>query len=221
MSDLQAELEKNLNEEKVADDVQECVSLSARIEALLFASPKPLSYEKIWEFINDDEITLNMVNSELDRLIGYYTQRKGGFSIVELTDGFQFRTESRLSFLVELVYQRRSRPLSKAAQETLAIIAYRQPVTRADIEFIRGVDAGSIIKNLLEREFICCLGRKDVAGKPMLFGTTPLFLETYGLQSLKSLPPLESFQPNSASLKLAKGEINQKQEEKPVELGIE
>jgi segregation and condensation protein B len=97
---------------------------------------------------------------------------------------------------MERMFATRPRSLSRAAQETLAIIAYRQPVTRADIEFIRGVDAGSIIKNLLERDLIRCVGRREISGRPMLFGTTDEFLRVYQLAKLTDLPPLASFQPS-------------------------
>ena len=109
--------------------------------------------------------------------------------------GYQFQTEAKASPLMERLFSKRPRPLSRAAQETLAIVAYRQPVTRAEIEFIRGVDAGSIVKGLLERNFIRCTGRKEVPGRPMLFGTTATFLQVFGMENLKELPPLEAFQP--------------------------
>ena len=114
----------------------------------------------------------------------------------------------QVSHLMERMFAQKARPLSRAAQETLSIIAYRQPVTRADIEYIRGVDAGSIIKNLLDRELIRCLGRKDDIGRPMLFGTTDEFLRVYQLSSLKELLPLESFQPSSETIKKAMDRIS-------------
>src|ERR1700759_1099496 len=89
--------------------------------------------------------------------------------------------KTRICLSCRKIIFKRPRPLSRAAQETLAIVAYRQPVSRADIEFIRGTDSGSIIKNLLERDLICCVGRKDIPGKPMLFGTTEEFLRVYRL----------------------------------------
>ena len=98
---------------------------------------------------------------------------------------------------MERLFSSRPRPLSRAALETLSVIAYRQPVTRADIEFIRGVDAGSIIKNLLDRELIACVGRKEDSGRPMLFGTTKEFLKVFSLNTLSDLPPLAAFQPSA------------------------
>ena len=105
------------------------------------------------------------------------------------------------------IFSERPRPLSRAAQETLAIIAYRQPITRASIEFIRGVDAGSIIKNLLERDLIRCVGRKDDGGRPMLFGTTEEFCRVYEIKSIKDLPPLEAFQPSRETVSQAMEKI--------------
>jgi len=97
---------------------------------------------------------------------------------------------------MEKMFASRPRPISRAALETLSIIAYRQPVTRAEVEFIRGVDAGSIFKTLLERDLVKCVGRKEIVGRPMLFGTSDEFLKVFNLSSIKDLPPLESFQPS-------------------------
>jgi segregation and condensation protein B len=109
---------------------------------------------------------------------------------------------------MERMFSARQRALSRAALETLSIIAYRQPVTRADIEAIRGVDAGSIIKNLLDRELISCVGRKEDSGRPMMFGTTPEFLRVFRIASLDDLPPLSAFQPAPETMTEAEGRLD-------------
>lgn len=178
------------------------LSLTSRLEAILLASAKPLKLSEIYEILRDDVATIKKISAELEQIKLFYEQRGGGFHL-ETSKGFQLKTIPATAFLMERMFSGKPRPLSRSAQETLAIIAYRQPVTRADIEFIRGVDAGSIIKNLLERELICCLGRKSIVGRPLTFGTTEEFLRVYGLADLSQLPPLESFQPQREIIKEA------------------
>jgi len=171
-------------------------SLRTKVEAIIFASPKPISLAEIHEIIDDDGLLLSELSSAVSELMDFYQERAGGFRLQNVNrTGYQFRTADSLSELMQRMCAQRPRPLSRAAQETLAIIAYRQPVTRADIEFIRGVDAGSILKNLLEKGLIRCVGRKEVAGRPMKFGTTDEFLRVYRLEKLSDMPPLDSFQP--------------------------
>jgi segregation and condensation protein B len=180
------------------------LSLSAKIEAIMFASPKPIRLNEIYEFLQDGNLSVKKLTAEIESIKKFYDEKQGGFRLEHIRGlGFQFRTVPDAAPLMEKMFAERPRPLSRAAQETLAIIAYRQPVTRADIEFIRGVDAGSILKNLLDREMIKCVGRKEIAGKPMIFGTTEEFLRIYGLESLGSLPPLESFQPQKEVIREA------------------
>jgi segregation and condensation protein B len=141
--------------------------------------------------------------------VSQYRERGGGFRLENLRKhGYQFRTVQAASPLMARMFASRPRPLSRAALETLAIIAYRQPVTRADVEFIRGVDSGSIIKNLLDRELVACVGRREDAGRPMLFGTSAEFLKVFNLQSLDELPPLSSFQPAQDVIREAKSRLN-------------
>ena len=150
----------------------------------------------ILEILGDEAVTSKEVSEAIASLLKFYRGRKGGFRLENIRNGYQFQTVPSAGQVMERMFSSRARPISRAAQETLAIIAYRQPVTRADIEFIRGVDAGSIMKNLLDRNLIKCTGRKEDSGRPMLFGTTDEFLQVYGLNSLADLPPLEAFQPS-------------------------
>ena len=194
--------------------LEETLSLSSKIEALLFAAPKPLKISDIQEFLGEEGSDMRHILSLVENLMQMYREKGGGIHIVHFKGvGYHFQTVPAASALMETMFSQRPRPLSRAAHETLAIVAYRQPVTRADIEFIRGVDAGSIIKNLLERDLVACVGRKeDSPGKPMVFGTTEEFLKVYRFGSLKDLPPLESFQPAQDVIGKALDKIEAKQD---------
>ena len=178
------------------------LDLRGKIEAILFASPNRLKASEISDILQDESVSIQNIVEIAEGLIRFYNEKGSGFHLVhEKGKGYQFQTVTSASYLMERLFSQRPRPLSRAAHETLAIVAYRQPVSRADVEFIRGVDSGSIIKNLIDRDLIKCTGRKeDTPGKPMIFGTTIEFLKTYRLSSLKQLPPLESFQPSPAIL---------------------
>ncbi len=171
--------------------------LKAQVEAVVFASPKPVLIPDIISYL-PGEYTPSEIEAVLLELQDEYEGREGGFTL-EYTKGigYQFRTVSKAAPIMELMFSARPKQLSKAALETLAIIAYRQPTTRAVVEFIRGVDSGSIIKNLMERNFIKCVGRKEDIGRPMLFGTTDEFLQVFGISSIEELPSLQSFQSSS------------------------
>jgi segregation and condensation protein B len=186
--------------------LREELSLESQVEAIVFASPKPIKAIEIHEILNqlNAEISLPQVEAALKLLIKMYSERAGGFKLENIrSEGYQFRTVECAAPLMERLFATRPRPLSRAAFETLSIIAYRQPVTRAEVEYIRGVDAGSIIKNLMDRNLIQCVGRKDEAGRPMLFGTTFEFLRVFKLQTLNDLPSLASFQPQLEVMKQA------------------
>ena len=194
---------------------EESLSLEAQVEAILFATAKPIQPGEILEILPEDTYSAKQVSEAIEQLKKYYEERAGGITLAYQRGlGYQMQTVEQASFLMERMFSKKPRPLSRPAQETLAIIAYRQPVTRADIEYIRGVDAGSIIKNLLEKELIRCTGRKEEVGRPMLFGTTEEFLHTYRLLSLDELPPLEAFQPKLGEMRSALSAITEKDEEK-------
>ena len=184
--------------------------IGAKIEALVFASQDPLSFSAIYGALDlGEEVSESLVQESIDMLIKFYKTASRGFEFVDIAgSGYHFRSKKEYSLLIEGMFEHKPRPLSRAAQETLAIVAYRQPVTRADVEFIRGVDAGSIIKNLLERDLIACVGRKEDVGRPMMFGTTKEFLKVFGLSSLNDLPELESFQPSLEGMQSAYEKIS-------------
>lgn len=190
----------------------EALTLEGQVEAILFAAPKPLSVTDVCEILQDEEGN-PAESSEIERvvlnLVRLYRERNGGFRLEhDKGVGFQFRTVPAAAPLMERMFSARQRPLSRAALETLSIIAYRQPVTRADIEAIRGVDAGSIIKNLLDRELISCVGRKEDSGRPMMFGTSPEFLRVFRINSLDDLPPLSAFQPAPETMAEAESRLD-------------
>lgn len=188
--------------------------LEARIEAIVFASQKPLKPAEILEIMGDASVSEADVERSLDELVEFYDTRAGGFRLHYIKRlGYQFQTTDDAAAIMERMFASRPRPISRAALETLAIIAYRQPVTRAEVEFIRGVDAGSIFKTLLERDLIKCTGRKEIVGRPMLFGTTDEFLKVFNLSSVKDLPPLESFQPSRDLVQGARERLAEGQDE--------
>ena len=179
---------------------EEALDLKGKVEAVVFASAKPIKSSEIHDILQplDDSVRVKEIDKALASIDREYQERSGGFRLVNLKGvGYQFQTCAAAAPIMERLFSSRPRPLSRAALETLSVIAYRQPVTRADIEFIRGVDAGSIIKNLLDRELIACVGRKEDSGRPMLFGTTKEFLKVFSLNSLSDLPPLAAFQPSA------------------------
>jgi segregation and condensation protein B len=195
----------------------EAMRLEAKVEAVIFASQKPLKVAEIVEILGDATIKEDDVQATLDHLVDFYEGRNGGFKLHYLKRlGYQFQTVQDAGAVMERMFATRPRPISRAALETLTIIAYRQPVTRAEVEFIRGVDTGSIFKTLLERSLVRCVGRKEVVGRPMLFGTTDEFLKVFNLSSIKDLPPLEAFQPSRETMQGAMSKIDG--EEGPVDI---
>ncbi len=164
------------------------------IESLLFVSEEPLSVDRIRNVLDIQDT--GPITEALDRLAAEYETRKGGFFLREVAGGFQIRTRPEYKDWIKRLLQTSPARLSKAALETLAIIAYKQPVLRSDIEYIRGVDSGGVLRMLLERKIIKVLGRKDIPGRPMIYGTTKQFLQMFDLKDLKDLPTpkeIESF----------------------------
>ena len=160
------------------------------IEALVFVSETPLKAERIAEIL---EIKNSEVMKSLQELAGLYAQKESGLQLEEVAEGFQFRTRPESADYIQKLIHSRPYRFSRAALETLAIIAYRQPVTRAEVEYLRGVDSGGVFKTLLEKQLIRILGKKDVPGRPLIYGTTREFLEFFGLRDLSTLPTLKEF----------------------------
>jgi segregation and condensation protein B len=155
---------------------------------MIFVSEQSISLDRMAGVLTDcprQKLKELLAELELD-----YQQRGGALEIVQVANGYQFRTRAEFAPWLGRLRQQKFARLSRAALETLAIVAYRQPVTRAEAESIRGVDSGAVLGTLLERRLIRILGRKEVAGRPILYGTTQDFLELFGLKSLKDLPTL-------------------------------
>ena len=159
------------------------------IEGLLFASEEPLRVERIQRILED--VPRLEIQKALDGLVDDYMSLDRSFSLLEVAGGFQFRTKSVYSDWIKKLRKTRQPRLSQASLETLAIVAYRQPMVRAEIEQIRGVDAGGILRGLLKKGMIRIIGKKDVPGRPILYGTSRRFLEFFGLKDLSSLPTLK------------------------------
>ncbi|MFZ5569699.1 MAG: SMC-Scp complex subunit ScpB [Thermodesulfobacteriota bacterium] len=162
------------------------------IESLLFISDDPLSVERIKTTLPEMEPA--DIRTALGRLVAEYEARSGGFILCEVAGGYQFRTNPAYREWVTRLVKPSQARLSKASLETLAIIAYRQPIMRTDIEHIRGVDSGGVLRMLMERRLIRVLGRKEIPGRPLIYATTKEFLELFGLKDLKELPSLKEIE---------------------------
>ncbi|MBA3031327.1 MAG: SMC-Scp complex subunit ScpB [Desulfobacteraceae bacterium] len=160
--------------------------LKTIIEALLFVSETPLPLDKIKKILETPDA--KQIKQAIDTLSEEYESRKGAFTLREVAGGFQFRTRPEYAGWIKKLMQPGTQRLSKPALETLAVVAYKQPVIRTDIEFIRGVDCGGILRMLLEKKLIRVLGRKEIPGRPMVYATTRQFLELFDLKDLKDLP---------------------------------
>ncbi|MBR9980816.1 MAG: SMC-Scp complex subunit ScpB [Desulfatitalea sp.] len=160
------------------------------IESLLFVADEPLTIDKLRGIIETADG--KQIRSALESLTEEYERRGGGFLLREVAGGWQMRTRPEYHEWIKRMLQPSPQRLSRAALETLALIAYKQPIIRADIEYIRGVDCGGVLRQLMERKLIRVLGRKEIAGRPLIYATTKLFLEMFDLKDLNELPsPIE------------------------------
>ena len=156
------------------------------IESLLFVAEEPLTLDKIKDVLELDD--RQQIRDALHELQADYATRTGAFVLREVAGGYQFRSRSEYVPWIKKLIQPKPARLSKAALESLAIIAYKQPVIRSDIEQLRGVDCGGVLRMLLERNLIRVLGRKEIPGRPIIYATTKQFLEVFDLKNLKDLP---------------------------------
>ena len=163
--------------------------LKAIVEALIFASPEPVTLKALVKLL-DSEPKEDIV-AAIDALKHDY-DRPGGLQMVEVAGGFQIVTRPELhEWVRRLFHERTTQKLSVAALETLAVIAYKQPVTAPEVAEIRGVNTVGVLSTLIERKLIKIVGRKQVVGRPFLYGTTREFLERFGLNDLSDLPKVE------------------------------
>lgn len=173
-------------------------NINSAIEAILFASGTPIPVQKIAEALEMDITELNAV---VDELIDLYNSSERGLMILRLEESLQLCTRSQYAEHIRLALDnRRNSPLSNAAMESLAIIAYNQPVTRSYVEQIRGVDSGAVVANLVEKGLLQEVGRLDAPGRPILYGTTVDFLRCFGISSLDELPDIERIIPEEGQV---------------------
>ncbi len=166
--------------------------LKSVLESLLFVADSPLLVSRLAEVLEGVDKT--EIASALGELQSEYETAGRGFRLVEIAGGYQMRTPKEHADWIKCFYQGRPARMSRATLETLAIVAYKQPVTRAEIEAIRGVDVDGVLSTLLERRLVRIVARKDIPGRPYLYGTTSEFLETFNLKDLTHLPTLKEME---------------------------
>jgi segregation and condensation protein B len=189
------ELEQDfLNDEQQEDKLWQARTglnfdtLCGAIETIIFMSDKPVSLAKIKALI-DEDLPLRVVHSSLERLQEGYESAHHGLRLMEVAEGYQFRTKATYSKYVQDLFKINSLVLSPTALEVLAILSYKQPISKNEIEKIRGVDSSHIVRGLMDKRLVKVVGRSDEAGKPVLYGTTAEFLEVFNLADLSELPP--------------------------------
>jgi segregation and condensation protein B len=190
-------------EQVVTEDLESEIDLLRRpIEALLFVASESLTIKQIAKLTHASEVE---VAAALQRVEADYSDR--GIVLREVAGGYRFASAPAAREVVEAYLLPPKTSLSTPALETLAIIAYMQPVTKSEIEAIRGVASDSVVSTLVDRNLVAEAGRKDVVGRPMLYKTTPEFLESFGLRSLDDLPPMELEQGQPLELDLLTANI--------------
>jgi len=162
------------------------------LESLLFVADGPLTLDRLTALL--EEFDRGAIKDALTLLREEYQAGKRGIMLEEVAGGWQLRTDPAHADYIRRMTRQRVTKFSQSSLETLAIIAYRQPVTRAEIEYLRGVDCGAVLKNLLDKKLIKILGKKDIPGKPLIYGTSKEFLATFSLKDLASLPTLREVQ---------------------------
>jgi segregation and condensation protein B len=167
---------------------QDAESIANAIEALIFAGDRPATTARLRKVFPE------LTGVELGRIVASINaallEQGRPYEIVEVNGGYQFRTRPEYGAVIRAARPERRVRLSRAALETLAVVAYRQPLTRAELEELRCVDCGAVLRTLLERDLVRIVGRRDVPGRPSLYGSTSNFLETFSLRSLRDLPDL-------------------------------
>ena len=172
-------------------------NLKAIVESLIFVAGEPVSLDRLKRILAP--AATDEIRKALNELILEYHQRQGGFRLKEVAGGYQFRTRPEFNEWIKQLLRPKSPRLSKAALETLALIAYKQPIMRSDVEHIRGVDCGGVLRVLLERNLIRVLGRKEIPGRPLIYGTTKHFLAVFDLKDLRDLPTPKEIEELEAS----------------------
>ena len=167
-------------------------SLKQIVESILFVSDSPLSLERLYLLL--EEFDREDIRDSVTAITADCTLAKRGIELVQVAGGYQFRSRSECADYIRRLKKLKPARFSPSSLETLAIIAYRQPVTRSEVEYFRGVDSGGVLKNLLDKKLVKIIGKKDIPGKPLIYGTTKEFMETFSLKDLASLPTLREIE---------------------------
>jgi len=175
------------------------------LESVLFVSESPVRLETLVEIL--PESNKEAILEGIHRIKTEYEDSSKGLELVEIAGGYQFRTKPKWAEWINRLKKTKAVKLSQSALEALAIIAYRQPTIRPAIEEIRGVDSGWVLRTLLEKGLIKIMGRRDLPGRPIIYGTTKAFLELFGLNTLSGLPTLKEIQPPPVPEEKPKEEI--------------
>jgi len=169
----------------------------AILEALLFVAGEPVTSSSI---AKASEIEESEIKKLMGELISDYRERNSGLQVVEIADGYQMVTNPDLSLWIKRFKNvNQSNKLSQPALETLAIIAYKQPITKLEIDQLRGVNSDGAVKSLMDKKLIKIIGKKETPGRPFLYGTTKEFLQYFGLKNLSDLPPINDFLKDEAA----------------------
>lgn len=166
--------------------------LNSIVESLLFVADTPLTLDRLCNVL--EEFERSDIRAALQSVQESYAREERGIVLVEVAGGYQFRSRPENADYIRRLTRSKVTRFSQSSLESLAIIAYRQPITRAELEYLRGVDSGGVVKNLLDKKLIRILGKKDIPGKPLIYGTTREFLETFNLKELAALPTLKEIQ---------------------------
>lgn len=174
--------------------------LVGAVEALLFTAGEPVAPRVLAEALVDAEVTEEAVESALEHLATTLRERGSGLELAKVAGGYQLRTAQRYAEAIIRLRGGRPQRLSRAALEVLTVVAYEQPVARHEVDALRGVDSGGVLRHLLDRELVRVTGRRDMPGRPMEYGTTKAFLELFGLERLSDLPALRDLEELGAAL---------------------
>ena len=175
--------------QQLVTDINE---IESAVLALVFASPIAITPKKLKNLLTLGGYDVSQLDLVIESLTQNFEAR--GIQLVKVSGGSQMRTHPKHAELVQKLVEEKPQRLSRSALEVLSIIAYKQPLTRADVDHVRGTDSGHIVKSLLEKNLVRTEGHKESAGRPLLYGTTPYFLEVFSLGSLDDLPAIEEFE---------------------------
>ncbi len=183
-------------------------SLKSVVESLLFVADTPLTLDRLCSILEEHD--RRDISAAVAELLAEYGEGTRGIYLAEVAGGWQLRSRPENADYLRRLNRSRPYRFSNSSLETLAIIAYRQPITRAEVEYLRGVDSGGVLKTLLEKKMLRILGKKDIPGRPLIYGTSREFLESFNLKDLASLPTLKEVQ------ELTARDLLEQQEELPL-----